>query len=136
MRMFRALVGLALAAMSASAFSVGGNRDQPAQMDWKMEVAEGQRRAILAAVLTSVAAPLVAGAGDDAPTTLHIVNYPKEGSCGQADVPPTGVFFAKNLGGMVEGPCSKDGYTVPEGTASGIRDKDKERTYEIYGKES
>jgi hypothetical protein len=93
-----------------------------------------QRSAILTAAVTALVAPLAAMA-DDPPTTLHIVDYPKQGSCGQADVPPAGVFFAKNLGGMVDGPCSREGYTVPQGTENGIKEKDKQREYQIYGKE-
>lgn len=107
--------------------------------DTEGEFESHERRAVLTAAATALlttTAPMAAVAGDDtASTTLHIVGYPKEGQCGQADVPSAGVFFAKNLGGMIDGPCSKDGYAVPEGTANGIKEKDKERIYEIYGKE-
>ena len=68
-------------------------------------------------------------------TTLHIVDYPVEGKCGQANVPEKGVFFAKSLGGMVDGPCSVEGYSVANGTSNGVKDKDKERVYDIYSKE-
>lgn len=75
------------------------------------------------------------GGDDSAPkTTLHIVDYPVQGSCGEGDVPAAGVFFAKNLGGMSDGSCASVGYTVPQGTAQGTGDKDKQRTFNIYGK--
>lgn len=94
---------------------------------------EGSRRAFLAGVAAAVALPGMALA--DGTTTLHIVDYPKKGACGQANVPEAGVFFAKKLGSMVEGACAVDGYTVSQGTAPGIKEKDQKRTYEIYGKE-
>ena len=81
--------------------------------------------------------PTIAVAADDdaAKTTLHIVDYPVKGSCGEGKVPEAGVFFAKNLGGMVDGSCASVGYSVPQGTAQGTGDKDKQRTFDIYGKE-
>eukprot|EP00980_Cylindrotheca_fusiformis_P001424 scaffold345_cov134-Cylindrotheca_fusiformis.AAC.35 len=66
--------------------------------------------------------------------TLHIVDYPIPGKCGEAKVPEKGIFFAKTFGGLVDGSCSTEGYKNDEGTANGTGEKDKKRTYSIYGK--
>ena len=66
---------------------------------------------------------------------LHKVDYPTAGKCGQADVPEKAMFFVKNLGGFQDGACDVEGYTKEEGTANGTGEKDKERTYSVYGKE-
>jgi uncharacterized low-complexity protein len=71
---------------------------------------------------------------DEATTTLHILDYPIQGKCGEAKVPENGVFFAKTFGSLVEGSCPAEGYTNDEGEASGTGEKDKKRTYNIYGK--
>lgn len=101
--------------------------------------ADTGRRALLGAVMSActVFAPSLGALADDedeSNTTLHIVDYPVQGKCGEAQVPEKGVFFAKTFGGLVEGSCSADGYTSDEGTANGTGDKDKKRTYSIYGK--
>lgn len=107
--------------------------------------ANQQRRALLLSVASvALFAPLNVWADDEeekepAPASavvLHIVDYPKSGSCGQAnDVPSNGVFFAKKFGGLVDGSCATEGYSIAEGTANGLNEKDQQRTYEIYGKE-
>ena len=74
--------------------------------------------------------PLAASAD----AVLHIVDYPKKGSCGEALVPDKGVPFVKAFGGMSDGGCAAAGYTKKEGTANGTGDKDKDRIYDIYGK--
>lgn len=94
-----------------------------------------RRRQLVAAAAAVLISPVSKAWAADGEKTLHIVDYPIKGKCGQAEVPEAGVFFAKNLGGMVEGSCVTDGYTTKEGTASGITDKDKQRTFYIYGKE-
>ena len=66
--------------------------------------------------------------------TLHKIDYPIEGKCGQAEVPENAVFFVKQFGGFTDGSCATEGYTVEDGTANGTGEKDKERTYEIYTK--
>lgn len=95
--------------------------------------------ATFAAVSTTLFVPPVAMADDDSGgggiTTLHILDYPVQGKCGQAAVPEKGVFFAKTFGKLVDGSCATEGYTNEEGTANGTGEKDKERTYNIYGKE-
>ena len=63
------------------------------------------------------------------------MNYPKEGLCGEAMVPEKGVPFVKAFAGFSDGSCASAGYTKSEGTASGTGEKDKERTYSLYGKE-
>lgn len=69
-------------------------------------------------------------------TTLHKLNYPVDGKCGQADgVPEKAVFFVKTLGGFQDGSCATDGYTVAAGTAQGTGEKDQQRVYAIYGKQ-
>ena len=72
--------------------------------------------------------------GDDSSTTLHILNYPIDGKCGEAQVPEAGVFFAKTFGKLEDGSCAAEGYTVDEGTANGTGEKDSKRTYSIYSK--
>lgn len=71
---------------------------------------------------------------DDEGTTLHILNYPIEGKCGEAKVPENGVFFAKTFGKLEDGSCAAEGYTVDEGTTNGTGEKDQKRIYNIYGK--
>eukprot|EP00526_Cylindrotheca_closterium_P022212 CAMPEP_0113639786 /NCGR_PEP_ID=MMETSP0017_2-20120614/20880_1 /TAXON_ID=2856 /ORGANISM="Cylindrotheca closterium" /LENGTH=119 /DNA_ID=CAMNT_0000551033 /DNA_START=109 /DNA_END=468 /DNA_ORIENTATION=+ /assembly_acc=CAM_ASM_000147 len=97
------------------------------------------RRDFLAAATMSLGAAflptLPAFADDDeAVTTLHILNYPIDGKCGEAKVPEGGVFFAKTFGKLEDGSCAAEGYAVDEGTANGTGEKDSKRTYGIYGK--
>jgi hypothetical protein len=66
--------------------------------------------------------------------TLHRVDYPIPGKCGQAEVPENAAFFVKQFGGFKEGSCAVEGYEADEGTAKGTGEKDKERDYTIYGK--
>ena len=113
-----------------------------ASAEMQEEVVNQQRRALLlSAASLAVFFPLSALADDQekdastSTTVLHIVDYPKSGSCGQANVPSNGVFFAKKFGGLVDGSCATEGFSVAEGTANGIKEKDQQRTYEIYGKE-
>lgn len=75
-----------------------------------------------------------AHAGDFVP--LHRIDYPKQGACGEADVPEKGrVLRQKTLGGFSDGACAAAGYPVKQGTANGTGEKDKEKTYDIYSKE-
>jgi hypothetical protein len=67
--------------------------------------------------------------------TLHILDYPKEGSCGEMQVPKAITFLAKTFGGAFQdGPCSLDGYILDQGTAMGTKKQDKEKTYKVFGK--
>ena len=101
-----------------------------------------RRRAFL--IQAAVAAlPFVAGmavppkalADDgDGKATVHKVDYPIVGKCGQAAVPEKVVPIVKSFYGFQEGACQVDGYAVDQGTAKGTGDKDKERDYAIYGK--
>lgn len=77
---------------------------------------------------------IVNAAESDGSTVLHIVDYPVKGKCGQADVSEKGAFFAKQFGGMVDGSCDTEGYSVGDGKANGIKEKDQQREYEIYEK--
>ena len=65
---------------------------------------------------------------------LHVVDYPKQGFCGEALVPDKGVPFVKAFGGLSSGTCESAGYPNREGTANGTGDKDSDREYTIYGK--
>ena len=65
---------------------------------------------------------------------LHVVDYPKQGFCGEALVPDKGVPFVKAFGGLSSGTCESVGYPNREGTANGTGDKDSDREYTIYGK--
>ena len=87
------------------------------------------RRAVLGA-LPLAALPLSAVADE----ILHVVDYPKQGFCGEALVPDKGVPFVKAFGGLSSGTCESVGYPNREGTANGTGDKDKDREYTIYGK--
>ena len=66
--------------------------------------------------------------------TLHIVDYPIEGSCGEMQVPKKVAFLAKMLGGYKDGECSLEGYGVEEGTALGTKKQDSDKAYTIYGR--
>ena len=91
------------------------------------------RRAILTTVLpATLFAPLSASVEDQ---VLHIMNYPKQGLCGEALVPEKAAPFVRAFGGFSDGSCAAFGYTVKEGSANGTGDKDKERSYDLYSKE-
>jgi uncharacterized low-complexity protein len=98
----------------------------------------GRREFLAAAVSASaIFAPSLAALADEedaATTTLHILDYPIQGKCGEAKVPEKGVFFAKTFGNLVEGSCPAEGYMNDEGKANGTGDKDQKRIYNIYGK--
>jgi hypothetical protein len=64
--------------------------------------------------------------------TVHKLNYPMEGKCGQANVPASVVGLVKTLGGFQDGTCATEGFSEPQGTAPGTRDRDQQRTYSIY----
>ena len=49
-------------------------------------------------------------------------------------VPDKGVPFVKAFGGFSDGTCAAAGFPTKEGTAPGTGEKDKERSYDIYGK--
>ena len=92
-----------------------------------------RRFVLLAALPAAAALPRnAAHAADFVP--LHRIDYPKQGMCGEADVPEKGVFFVKTLGGFSDGTCAAAGYPVKQGTANGTGEKDKEKTYDIYSK--
>ena len=91
--------------------------------------AKSTRRAVLGA-LPLAAMPLSAVADE----ILHVVDYPKQGFCGEALVPDKGVPFVKAFGGLSSGTCESVGYPNREGTANGTGDKDSDREYTIYGK--
>ena len=88
------------------------------------------RRSAIIGALPILAAPLAAQADE----VLHIVDYPKKGSCGEALIPDKGVPFVKAFGGFSSGDCASVGYTEKEGEENGTGEKDKERTYTIYGR--
>ena len=100
-------------------------------------LALNRREAIAAATcgLISLTSPLTVMAADDDQVTIHIVDYPKPGSCGEVVTTEKKAFFAKQFGGLKDGRCSVEGYTVSEGTENGKNDKDKDKEYAIYGKE-
>ena len=45
-------------------------------------------------------------ADDEATVTLHIVDYPKAGACGEVQTTEQKAFFAKKFGGLQDGSCS------------------------------
>lgn len=97
----------------------------------------GERRDFLTTALATTAvifSPSMVMADEDATTTLHILDYPVQGKCGEAKVSEKGVFFAKTFGKLVDGSCATEGYTNAEGKANGTGEKDSQRTYDIYGK--
>lgn len=89
----------------------------------------------LGAASIFVAPQMVKADGDENNTTLHILDYPKEGLCGQIQTTEKKAYFAKTFGGLKDGACSVEGYTKSEGTTNGINDKDKEKVYSLFGKE-
>lgn len=81
-------------------------------------------------------APSMAQAeGDDANTTLHIVDYPTPGLCGETKTTEKKAYFAKTFGGLKDGACAVEGYTKAEGSANGTNDKDQDKLYSLFGKE-
>ena len=50
-------------------------------------------------------------------------------------MPDKAIPFVKAFGGFSDGSCASAGYTEKEGEQNGTGDKDKDRTYTIYGKE-
>ena len=88
------------------------------------------RRAAIFGVLPILATPLAAHADE----VLHIIDYPKKGSCGEALIPEKGIPFVKAFGGFSDGDCASAGYTTKEGEQNGTGEKDKDRTYQIFGK--
>ena len=89
-----------------------------------------RRRVAMLGVLPLLTSPLMAQADE----VLHIIGYPKQGSCGEALVPDKAIPFVKAFGGFSDGSCASVGYETEEGTQNGTGDKDKERAYTIYGK--
>ena len=65
---------------------------------------------------------------------LYILDYPKQGSCGEALIPDAGIPFVKAFGGLESGSCASAGYSVKEGEENGTGERDKDRTYTVYGK--
>ena len=53
---------------------------------------------------------------DNTNVTIHKVDYPVKGECGQFDMPSKEAHFPVTLGGFKMGDCSVDGYTVANGT--------------------
>jgi len=71
---------------------------------------------------------------EDAPkaTTVHKIDYPIAGKCGEASVPEKVAPLVKTFGGFKDGACKVDGFATADGTANGTGEKDKERTYSIF----
>jgi hypothetical protein len=65
-------------------------------------------------------------------STIHKLNYPVVGKCGQANVPTSVVGLVKTFGGFQDGTCAMEGFAEPQGTALGTGDKDQQRTYSIF----
>ena len=86
------------------------------------------RRSLLA--LPVLVTPLCARSDE----VLHILDYPKQGSCGEALIPDAGIPFVKAFGGLESGSCASAGYSVKEGEENGTGERDKDRTYTVYGK--
>merc|ERR1712232_84039 len=86
------------------------------------------RRAVLGALPIFAATPALAD------ETLHKIDYPKSGACGEATVPDKAAYFVKTFGGFSSGSCASEGYTVKEGTEKGTGEKDSDREYTIYSK--
>ena len=63
-----------------------------------------------------------------------VLDYPKQGSCGEALIPDAGIPFVKAFGGLESGSCASAGYSVKEGEENGTGERDKDRTYTVYGK--
>ena len=60
--------------------------------------------------------PVAATTLDDTNVTIHKVDYPVTGECGQFDMPSKEAHFPVTLGGFKMGDCSIDGYTIANGT--------------------
>ena len=60
--------------------------------------------------------PVAATTLDDTNVTIHKVDYPVTGNCGQFDMPSKEAHFPVTLGGFKMGDCSIDGYTIANGT--------------------
>lgn len=78
--------------------------------------------------------PAMAEDADTSVVTVHKLNYPVAGKCGQANVPASVVGLVKTFGGFQDGTCATEGFSEPQGTSFGTGDKDQQRTYSIYAK--
>ena len=58
----------------------------------------------------------VAAIPNDTNVTIHKIDYPVKGDCGQFDMPSKEAHFPVTLGGFKMGACSVDGYTIANGT--------------------
>ena len=67
-------------------------------------------------IMISLLLLLVPVAAIDTNVTIHKVDYPVKGECGQFDMPSKEAHFPVTLGGFKMGDCSVDGYTVANGT--------------------
>merc|ERR1712195_225771 len=52
----------------------------------------------------------------DTNVTIHKIDYPVKGNCGEFDMPSKEAHFPVTLGGFKMGDCSVDGYTIANGT--------------------
>jgi len=105
-----------------------GNDESAADPAGPMDALGTSRRAFLAAL--PLAVPLAAAADE----VFHFMDYPKAGLCGEALIPDTAIPFVK-MAGYSSGSCASIGYTKPAGSATGTGDRDKDKTYDLYGKE-
>ena len=119
---FRMLHAIVLCSTGAAAFQhpLSLQRSEPVS-----------RRAAVLGALPLLMTPLAVRADE----VLHIVDYPKKGSCGEALIPDKALPFVKTFGGFSSGSCASVGYGTKEGTESGTGDKDRDRTYDIYSKD-
>lgn len=110
---------------------------EPPKAETTVMMAMNRREAIAVASggLVFLTTPAAALAADDDKVTLHIMDYPRAGSCGETETTEKKAFFAKQFGGLKDGGCSVEGYTVMEGTENGKNDKDKDKEYSVYSKE-
>ena len=53
---------------------------------------------------------------DDTNVTIHKLNYPQAGDCGQFDMPSKEAHFPVTFGGFKNGNCATDGFTIADGT--------------------
>jgi len=47
--------------------------------------------------------------------TIHKIDSPKKGDCGESSCPAGVAHFPETFGGYKEGTCASVGYTVPDG---------------------
>merc|ERR1712167_68608 len=72
--------------------------------------------AVLAVVHASPIRAVVEDSTLDSNVTIHKLNWPASGQCGEVSMPAKSAGFPEKFGGFAAGSCSEAGYTTSAGT--------------------